>query len=84
MSVIGQLNASCKHFQIHTELIWDIQSMITYIPPEGLALFLKYPDLYLYLTHAVIETKANHQNLDRHPQLMPMCIALHFNQCPAI
>lgn len=47
MSVIGQLNALCKHFQIHTELIWDIQRMITYISPEGLVLFLKYPKLYL-------------------------------------
>jgi len=47
MSVIGQLNALCKHSQIHTELLWVIQNMITYIAPEGLALFLKYPDLYL-------------------------------------
>lgn len=47
MSVIGQLDALCKHFQIHIELIWDIQSMITYIPPAVLALFVKYPDLYL-------------------------------------
>lgn len=47
MSVIGQLNSLCKHFQIQTEVIWDIQSTITYIPPEGLGLFLKYSDLYL-------------------------------------
>lgn len=31
----------------NSEVIWDIQSMNYIYSPKGLALFLKYPDLYL-------------------------------------
>lgn len=83
MSVIGQLNALCKHFQIHTKLIWDIQSMITYMSPEGLVLFSEIPQT-VPLTSTVTETEMNHQHLNRHSQLISIGISLPFIQCPDI
>lgn len=81
MSVIGQLNALYKHFQIHTELIWDIQSMITHIPTEGSAFFFSEICKSVPLNSAVIETEVNRQQLSRHSQIIPMCINSLFHQC---